>query len=101
MRRSDRERIFRVPCDTSARSYGRCIRKGFGRATSEHQLQGELNRSRRGPCSRHLTERTASRTGIRAQKLGMVQGVEPIGAELELEPLPVNCSGQHSVQIVL
>ena len=31
----------------------------------------------------------------------MVQGVEPIRAELELKPLQMNCSGQHGIQVVL
>src|SRR5205807_8379744 len=68
---------------------------------SEDQLQRELNGSRRGPCSCHLAERAAGRTGIGTEELGMVQRVEPIGAELELEPLPVACSRQHGVQIIL
>ena len=31
----------------------------------------------------------------------MVQGVEPIRSELELEPLQVNCSGEHGLGSVL
>ena len=68
---------------------------------SEDQFKGELNRSRRRPCSRHLTESSTGRSGIGNKELRMVQSVEPVRADLNLVPLPVDCSGQHGVQIVL